>query len=110
MNVKNKGDDVISQEIVYPIDDWTYLTIEKIVNIKNFDTQTKLETSDVIANLFSKVLKMYIADNEDLLYDTIRSELNSLERRIEGDDVSLKDLFTIQELLADSKNKAMEGD
>jgi len=95
----------MSKKIEYEIDDLTYLTIEEIFKLKNVFEPDKIEINSLIGFLIEKALKGYIFENESLLSENLQNNLSVLDRKIEGEETDLKTLFTIDELIKESKAK-----
>lgn len=88
------------------IDDLKYLTIEQIISIKNRCLSKKLDINDVLKFLFERALNEYILENENLLFDDLQNETSLIYDKIENRQYQMyKDLFTIDELIKESKRK-----
>lgn len=95
----------MTEKFEIKIDDLKYLTIEQIISIKNCSLSKKLDINDVLKYLFERALNEYILENEHLLIHDLESKTSILYDKIENVDYKFHDLFTIDELIKESKRK-----
>ena len=99
----------MTEKFEFDIDDLKFLTIEQIISIKNTCLSKKLNVNDVLNYLFERALNEYILENENLLFDNLKSETSLIYDKIENVEYNMfNDLFTIDELIRESKKKTLE--
>lgn len=93
------------REFTIAIDELTYLKIDEIVKLKNeARNYPSLKTDKIILELFTKSLKEYILENEDLVHDKLENDLFQLDCQLEGKG------FDVSHIFEDVSKSAKEGD
>lgn len=95
----------MSEKFERDIDDLKYLAIMRIVHVKNLCSNDKLNVNDLLGFLFDRALNEYILENEDVLFNTLKTETSLIYDKIDNREHEFKDLFTIDELIKESKRK-----
>lgn len=93
----------MSKKIEIEIDDLLYEMINEAVKIRNQNIGYNISINQYVKLLAEKSFKLFLIEHYDDIFKKLTNDIDSIDKDLEGK--SLTDLFTVEELIKESKTK-----
>lgn len=98
----------MSKKIEIEIDDLLYEMINEAVRRRNRNMGSNISINQYIKLLTEKSFKLLLIEHYDDIFKELTDDIDSINKNLEG--ITLKDLFTLDELIKESKSKDKAGE